>query len=106
MSIVDLFFAGIIPGIMLAISDAVIIVSVSLFIKLPRGKFDLCEVWRSFKEARTFVHNLNLKSISEWNLYCKNKLKGFKEKPRDIPSHPDTYKDEWKDWYDWLGKKK
>ena len=51
MSIVDLFFAGIIPGIMLAISDAVIIVSVSLFIKLPRGKFDLCEVWRSFKEA-------------------------------------------------------
>lgn len=51
MSIVDLFFAGIIPGIMLAISDAVIIVSVSLFIKLPRGKFDLCEVWRSFKDA-------------------------------------------------------
>ena len=51
MSIVDLFFAGIIPGLMLAMSDAVIIVSVSLFIKLPRGKFDLCEVWRSFKEA-------------------------------------------------------
>ena len=23
----------------------------SLFIKLPRGKFDLCEVWISFKEA-------------------------------------------------------
>ena len=35
MSIVDLFFAGIIPGLMLAMSDAVIIVSVSLFIKLP-----------------------------------------------------------------------
>ena len=51
MSIVDLFFAGIIPGLMLAMSDAVIIVSVSLFIKLPRGKFDLCEVWRSFKAA-------------------------------------------------------
>ena len=51
MSIVDLFFAGIIPGLMLAMSDAVIIVSVSLFIKLPRGKFDLCEVWRCFKEA-------------------------------------------------------
>ena len=50
-SIVDLFFAGVVPGIMLAISDAVIIVSVSLFIKLPRGKFDLCEVWLSFKEA-------------------------------------------------------
>ena len=51
MDIIKLFFAGIIPGIMLAISDAVIIVSVSLFIKLPRGKFDLCEVWLSFKEA-------------------------------------------------------
>ena len=51
MSIVDLFFAGVIPGLMLAMSDAVIIVSVSLFIKLPRGKFDLCEVWLSFKEA-------------------------------------------------------
>ncbi len=50
-SIVDLFFAGVVPGIMLAISDAVIIVSVSLFIKLPRGKFDLCNVWLSFKEA-------------------------------------------------------
>jgi C4-dicarboxylate transporter DctM subunit len=51
MDIIKLFFAGIVPGIMLAISDAVIIVSVSLFIKLPRGKFDLCEVWLSFKEA-------------------------------------------------------
>ena len=51
MSIIDLFFAGIIPGLMLAMSDAVIIVSVSLFIKLPRGKFDLCEVWKCFKEA-------------------------------------------------------
>jgi len=51
MSIVDLFFAGIIPGLMLAMSDAVIIVSVSLFIQLPRGKFDLCEVWLSFKES-------------------------------------------------------
>jgi len=51
MSIVDLFFAGIIPGLMLAMSDAVIIISVSLFIKLPRGKFDLCEVWRSFIAA-------------------------------------------------------
>ena len=44
MSIVDLFFAGVIPGLMLAMSDAVIIVSVSLFIKLPRGK-SLFELW-------------------------------------------------------------
>ena len=52
ISIVDLFFAGVIPGIMLAISDAVIIVSVSLFIvKLPAGKFDLGRCWSAFLEA-------------------------------------------------------
>ena len=52
ISIVDLFFAGVIPGIMLAISDAVIIVSVSLFIvKLPAGKFDLGRCWTAFLEA-------------------------------------------------------
>ena len=52
ISIVDLFFAGVIPGIMLAISDAVIIVSVSLFIvKPPAGKFDLGRCWTAFLEA-------------------------------------------------------
>jgi len=40
ISIVDLFFAGVIPGLMLAISDAIIIVSVSVFVvKLPAGTF-------------------------------------------------------------------
>jgi C4-dicarboxylate transporter DctM subunit len=43
-SIVSLFFAGFTPGIMLAISDAVIIVGISFFIKLPAGKFDLSKV--------------------------------------------------------------
>ena len=52
ISIVDLFFAGVVPGVMLAISDAVIIVSVSLFIvKLPAGKFDLKRCWTAFLEA-------------------------------------------------------
>ena len=52
ISIVDLFFAGVVPGIMLAISDAIIIVSVSLFIvKLPAGKFDLQRCWTAFLEA-------------------------------------------------------
>ena len=36
----------------------------------------------------------------------KNKLKGFKEKPQDIPSNPRSYKDEFKGMGDWLGKKK
>ena len=51
-SIIELFFAGIIPGIMLALSDAVIIVSVSTFVaKLPAGKFELRKVWLAFREA-------------------------------------------------------
>jgi C4-dicarboxylate transporter DctM subunit len=43
-SIVSLFFAGFTPGIMLAISDAIIIVGISFFIKLPAGKFELKKV--------------------------------------------------------------
>ena len=51
-SIIELFFAGIIPGIMLALSDAFIIVSVSIFVaKLPAGKFELRKVWLAFMEA-------------------------------------------------------
>ena len=38
-SIVSLFFAGIIPGLMLAFSDAMIIIGVSLFFSLPKGTF-------------------------------------------------------------------
>ncbi len=52
ISIVDLFFAGVIPGIMLAISDAVIILGVSIFIvKLPAGTFSVQKVIEAFKEA-------------------------------------------------------
>ena len=51
-SIIELFFAGVIPGIMLALSDAFIIVSVSIFVaKLPAGKFELRKVWLAFREA-------------------------------------------------------
>ncbi|MBX2878352.1 MAG: TRAP transporter large permease [Granulosicoccus sp.] len=52
ISIVDLFFAGVVPGIMLAISDAIIIVCVSVFIvKLPAGKFSWTQVRIAFIEA-------------------------------------------------------
>ena len=61
ISIVDLFFAGVVPGIMLAISDAVIIVCVSLFIvKLPAGKFDLGKCWSTFLEALPALLMLSL----------------------------------------------
>jgi len=62
------------------------------------------KTWKPFKEARAYVQKLNMKSQKEWILYCKNKLKGFKEKPQDIPTIPaQTYKDEWKGMGDWLG---
>ena len=50
-SIVSLFFAGVIPGIMLALSDAVIIVLISFIIKLPSGKFSWSYLGTSFIAA-------------------------------------------------------
>jgi C4-dicarboxylate transporter DctM subunit len=40
-NIVKLFFAGVTPGIMLAISDAIIIVGVAWYLKLPSGQFSM-----------------------------------------------------------------
>jgi C4-dicarboxylate transporter DctM subunit len=46
-SIVDLFFAGFIPGVMLAISDAAVIIFMSFYMKLPSGTFS----WKYLGEA-------------------------------------------------------
>ncbi len=46
-SIVELFFAGFIPGLMLALSDAAIIVLMSFYMKLPSGTFS----WKYLGEA-------------------------------------------------------
>jgi Integrase repeat unit len=55
--------------------------------------------YRSFIEARDFVHKLGLKSYSEWTNYCKSG-----EKPSDIPRNVyRTYQKEWKGSRDWLG---
>ena len=56
--------------------------------------------YRTFKEARDFVHKLKLKSAKEWKDYCKSG-----HKPEDIPANPNrTYnQDGWKGWGDWLG---
>ena len=52
ISIVDLFFAGVVPGIMLALSDAFIIVTVSIFVaKLPAGTFSAAACVTSFFRA-------------------------------------------------------
>ncbi len=50
-SIVKLFFAGFVPGIMLAISDAVIIVFIAWKLKLPAGEFRFDNLWHSTVEA-------------------------------------------------------
>ena len=55
--------------------------------------------WRSFTEARKFVHSLKLKSGSEWKEYKRSD-----KKPVDIPKNPDNvYKKEWISMGDWLG---
>lgn len=58
--------------------------------------------FRSFEDAKQFVHTLKLKIRSDWRNYCK-----YGKKPDDIPSEPiRTYKDEWVNWNDFLGSEK
>jgi len=53
-----------------------------------------------FKEARTYVRNLKLKSITDWNNYCRSK-----KRLSNIPTHPQsTYKNKgWINTRNWLG---
>jgi hypothetical protein len=59
------------------------------------------KVFRSFDEARSFVHQLKLKNYAEWRNYYKSS-----SKPSDIPTNPSViYKDKgWLGYGDWLGK--
>jgi C4-dicarboxylate transporter DctM subunit len=50
-SIIKLFFAGVTPGIMLAMSDAAIILTMSFILKLPAGTFRRSELWAATREA-------------------------------------------------------
>ena len=50
-SIVALFFAGVIPGLLLALGNALSVVLIAMWLKLPRGKFDRSRVWPEFKGA-------------------------------------------------------
>ena len=55
--------------------------------------------YRSFAEARAFVHTLRLRNQKAWKNYCKSG-----EKPDNIPSHPDCrYSSEFRGMGDWLG---
>lgn len=50
-SIVALFFAGVIPGLLLALGNALSVVLIAMYLKLPRGKFDKSRVWPELKGA-------------------------------------------------------
>ena len=56
--------------------------------------------YRSFKEARAFVHGLKLKSYTEWRHYFESG-----KKPADIPAKPERAyaKSGWAGHGDWLG---
>jgi len=56
--------------------------------------------FRSFKDARKFVHTLNLKNQKDWRKYTKSEIK-----PDNIPVDPSkTYKNKgWISQGDWLG---
>ena len=60
--------------------------------------------WRSFGEARAFVHKLKLRHMKKWRLYCDGELPDIPRKPEDIPRDPTSaYKSKgWQGSADWL----
>jgi C4-dicarboxylate transporter DctM subunit len=50
-SVVRLFFAGIIPGLLLAFFNAATVMIIAWRLKLPRGKFDRHRLWPEFRGA-------------------------------------------------------
>ena len=59
-------------------------------------------IYKPFKEVRKFIRSLKFKNKSEYSNWLKS------NKPKDIPTHPDSckqYKTEWTDWEDYLGCK-
>ena len=50
-SVTRLFFAGIIPGLMLALGNIITVMAIAMYLKLPRGKFDRHRIWPEFVGA-------------------------------------------------------
>jgi hypothetical protein len=68
---------------------------------LGTGKLKYSEInYRSFEDARAFVHALKLKKVKEWKEYCRSG-----QKPDDIPAGPERmYANQgWKGIGDWIG---
>lgn len=66
-------------------------------------KYKTLENYLPFNDAKKIVHKLNIKTNKEWRIFRKTDDFKF----LNIPSTPDLiYKDDWINWYDWLGTKK
>jgi C4-dicarboxylate transporter DctM subunit len=50
-SITRLFFAGVVPGLLLALGNIISVMLIALYLKLPRGTFDRRRLWHEFKGA-------------------------------------------------------
>lgn len=50
-SIVSLFFAGVVPGLLLALGNIISVVGLAWWLKLPRGEFDPGRLWTEFLKA-------------------------------------------------------
>ncbi|NGX31109.1 MAG: hypothetical protein K940chlam8_00469 [Chlamydiae bacterium] len=61
--------------------------------------------WRSFEEAKIFIHALGLKNYYDWKEYCNENYPNLPEKPYDIPRTPWAVyaNDGWASMGDWLG---
>jgi C4-dicarboxylate transporter DctM subunit len=65
-SVVRLFFAGIIPGLMLALGNIITVVVIAIYLKLPRGTFDRRRIW---PETRRAVPALGMPVVILGGLY-------------------------------------
>ena len=54
-----------------------------------------------FKEAREYARSLQLTSYKDWLEHCRTG-----DKPKNIPANPYAYYDEFRGWYNFLGKVK
>jgi superfamily II DNA or RNA helicase len=61
--------------------------------------------YRAFREARAFVHTLNLTSFKQWVAFTKGHMPQLGPLPPDIPAYPgQTYAEKgWGGYGDWLG---
>ncbi len=50
-SIVSLFFAGVVPGLLLALGNIISVIIIAWILKLPRGEFDPRRLWTEAKGA-------------------------------------------------------